>query len=680
MNNRALLPQAAKIFTNIPSFSLKDDKLMNQRGSTLWRYVLFIAIGFAGVLLYIKFFAPPPPAKGEAGAADSRTAVNTPPSSLAARPATVFQAPAGKANHAEIKNDVLVIKASGRGARLLSVRLLGFKLEVNDPDSYKNDPEKCLELVYHSEAPVSAFSLILGGEQPYRDATHPLHALAGKLETSDWNITKIPADANGGEGIEWNLELAGFKFTKTFRLGKTGYLGAFSLQIAAADSALENSQNASATLQLNLLPAGWLFSDLDQFYQTPYAIAGSARAGRSVETATMLGQTIPGITNPANPVWSDLKQRAPDQMNEAKDRFTFVADSNRYFVAGMIPKSAETAEALITTRSLGIAASNHIGRMEPRAAAVAVLQSGLPKVSKPIVYEFITYFGPKEHAALAIAPEFREIERTDRSSFLTPGWLSDGIGGLLRLIQKFIGNWGLTIIVLTILLRIVIFPLTRRSQVTMAEFASKQAMIKPKMDELTKKYKDNPKKLNEERLKLFKQNNVPIAPPVLGCLPIFLNIPIFVGFFSALRTMYEMRHQPFGLWITDLSRPDEFITFSQPFNIPLFGSMIGEIRGLNILAILMIGMWIANQVVSMKVMPRPSDPQQATVQKFTMVLTIVMGSFLYNYASGLAIYSCTSSTVTLLEQTIIRKLWPPAKPVLPGSAAMSALSEVAKKT
>jgi YidC/Oxa1 family membrane protein insertase len=643
---------SARFHPNSDTGSRRDAR----KGTAIWRYLLFIVIGFAGVLLYMKFLGPKPqpPASQPAATRPAGMSPGPGPDSRAVPPESSFQSPTAKANYLVIRNDSVAVRATGRGARLLSVRLLGFGLFVTATEDEKKDPEKCLELIYHSGAPVSALSLFLDGAL-YADPTHPLHGLVGKLETADWDIEKIPADAEHGEGIRFRLAVPPFEFIKTLRLDRTGYRADFVVEAKVIDASVENSQNASATLQFQFLPAGWLFSDFDQFFPSPYAIAGSAVEGKPVSSEIAYATAMRGLHDASTPVWGELKQRQPDQQGQPRDRFTYIADANKFFVAGAIPKNPATADGIVATRSLGIVTMSDDGRPEPRVASVAVLQSKLPKLAQPIRYEFTAYFGPKEFDALAGAPELHEVHNKDRGSFLSPGWLADGISGMLRLIQKGVGNWGVAIIVLTILLRIAIFPLTRRSQVTMAEFAAKQALIKPKLDELTKRLKDNPKKLNEERLKLFKENNVPIAPPVLGCLPIFLNIPIFVGFFSALKTMYELRHQPFAFWIHDLSRPDQLIHFGGSFSLPL----VGEVRGLNILAILMIVMWIANQIVSMRVMQKATDPQQAMMQKFTMGLTTIMGFALYNYASGLAIYSITSSTITLTEQTLIRKLWPP---------------------
>mgnify|MGYP003694356485 CR=1 FL=1 len=234
----------------------------------------------------------------------------------------------------------------------------------------------------------------------------------------------------------------------------------------------------------------------------------------------------------------------------------------------------------------------------------------------------------------------------------------------MKLFAGFTHNWGVAIILFTLCIRLALFPFTRRSQAAMAELGKKQAAIKPQIDELTKRYKDNPKKLNEERFRIYRENKVPLAPPLMGCLPLFLNIPIFVGFFSALRTLYDLRQEPFFLWVKDLSRPDELIAFSGSFHLPL----VGEVKGLNVLPLIMMSMWVITQIVMQRNMPRPSDPQQAQVQKFAMVLSTVFGLTLYNYASGLSLYAITSSTITVLEQTVIRKYFPPATARTPTSA------------
>lgn len=636
----------------------------SQRGSTAIRYIIAVALGFLAVFVYIKISgdrqkpatAPASqspasaPAAAGASAAASRASLPVPSSALVK--------PAGPSKKVNLQNDKLAVVATNRGARLTSVRLKGFGLTVDATEEERNDPNKSLELVFHSGAPVSAFAIYLNPTN-YTDPSHPLRPLLDKLETADWDLEKIEAGASAGEGVRWSLTAGPLVFTKTFRLHKDGFTGDLNIEVRAVDQNLENSQNASGTLQFNLLPGGWLFSDNDRFSPSPYASVGRKAEGRSPIVENYFPGHAKLSMDAFDPALTDMIALASQTPDRPAEKFQFFADVNKYFVAALLPKDSATVDALIAAKTLGITVKNAEDRPEGRVATVALISSRLPKVDKPLQFNFTTYFGPKEYDQLAPVPDLREIHNADRSSWLSPGWLADGIAALLRLFHSFLGNWGIAIILLTICLRAAMFPLTRRSQVTLAEFGAKQAMIKPKLEELSQRYKDNPKKLNEERLRVMKENKVPIAPPIGGCLPLFLNIPIFVGFFAALRTMFELRHQPFGLWIHDLSRPDEVLTLAHSFQVPVLGGLIGEIRGLNILPILMIVMWIANQYVTQKNMPQSSDPQAKFTQRFTMILTTVMGLGLYNYASGLSVYSITSSTITLLEQTLIRKFWPP---------------------
>jgi YidC/Oxa1 family membrane protein insertase len=124
-------------------------------------------------------------------------------------------------------------------------------------------------------------------------------------------------------------------------------------------------------------------------------------------------------------------------------------------------------------------------------------------------------------------------------------------------------------------------------------------------------------------------------------------MPIFIGLFSALRTSSDLRHQPFALWIDDLSRPDELMYLG--WDVPIIG-----LEYLNLLPILMVVLWILQQ----RGMPQPTDEQQARMQKMMMFMPIMFGFLLYNYAAGLSLYMITSSGLGIFEQKVIKKVWP----------------------
>ena len=128
----------------------------------------------------------------------------------------------------------------------------------------------------------------------------------------------------------------------------------------------------------------------------------------------------------------------------------------------------------------------------------------------------------------------------------------------------------------------------------------------------------------------------------------FLQIPGFIGLFSALRTSIDLRHAPFIGWIEDLSQPDRFLRID--VSLPL----VGTIEWLNILPPVMVALWILQQ----RVMPKPTDEQAARMQRMMMWMPILFGFFLYNYAAGLSVYMITTSGLGVLEQTVIKKIWP----------------------
>ena len=136
-------------------------------------------------------------------------------------------------------------------------------------------------------------------------------------------------------------------------------------------------------------------------------------------------------------------------------------------------------------------------------------------------------------------------------------------------------------------------------------------------------------------------------PPLGGCLPVFIQIPVFFGLFSALRTSFDLRQAPFFGYIDDLSRPDQLIEFGSA--IPVIGW-----THFNLLPILMVILWIGQQ----KTMPRATDENAIRMQRIMMFMPVAMGVFLYNYAAGLSLCMMTQSGLGIFEQKIIKKLWP----------------------
>ena len=207
---------------------------------------------------------------------------------------------------------------------------------------------------------------------------------------------------------------------------------------------------------------------------------------------------------------------------------------------------------------------------------------------------------------------------------------------LLKQLYSFAGNFGVAIILLTVIVRLAMFPIAQK------QFASMAAMkaLQPKMKAIQERYKDDKPKQQQEIMALYKSEKV---NPLAGCLPILLQIPIFYGLYKVLMVSIEMRHKPLALWIEDLSAPDPAHILNlfglMPFTPPSF-------LAIGVLAVLLgVTMWL-----TFRLNPAAMDPiQQQMFNIMPWVLMFVMAPF----AAGLLLYWITSNILTLAQQTYL---------------------------
>jgi YidC/Oxa1 family membrane protein insertase len=223
-------------------------------------------------------------------------------------------------------------------------------------------------------------------------------------------------------------------------------------------------------------------------------------------------------------------------------------------------------------------------------------------------------------------------------------WFEKPIFMLLTALFKTVGNFGVAIILLTLIVRGVMFPIAQR------QFASMAAMraIQPKMKAIQERYKDDKQQQQQEIMALYKKEGV---NPLAGCLPIFLQIPVFFALYKVLIVAIEMRHQPFALWIKDLSAPDPLHILNLfgllPFTPPSF-------LAIGILALLLgVTMWL-----QFKLNPAAMDPvQQQVFSLMPWIMMFVMAPF----AAGLLIYWITSNLLTIAQQKYLYSRHPQLK-------------------
>ena len=197
-------------------------------------------------------------------------------------------------------------------------------------------------------------------------------------------------------------------------------------------------------------------------------------------------------------------------------------------------------------------------------------------------------------------------------------------------IHKLIGNWGWTIIVLTILIKLAFFPLSAASYRSMA----KMKLVTPKMTAIRERHKGDPQKMNAATMELYKTEKI---NPLGGCLPIVVQIPVFIALYWVLLASVEMRHAPWLGWIHDLSAPDD-----------LFGTVPGIAMPIGLLPIIMA----ASMYVQTKLNPTPPDPVQA---KIMMFMPLVFSFMFFFFPSGLVLYWVVNNILSIAQQWVITK-------------------------
>ncbi|MCM8781993.1 MAG: membrane protein insertase YidC [Candidatus Omnitrophica bacterium] len=260
---------------------------------------------------------------------------------------------------------------------------------------------------------------------------------------------------------------------------------------------------------------------------------------------------------------------------------------------------------------------------------------GVQEISIPsnhfVEHKFILYAGPNKISFL------KDVGLDETLSYGFFGGISKALLSLLRFFYVLVHNWGVSIILLSITLNIVLFPLSLKS------FKSMQKMqeLHPQMEKLKSQYKDNPQKLNKEIMELYKKHNI---NPFSGCLPLLLQMPIFIALYQGLIRSIELKSANF-LWIKDLSMPD---AVSIPFSLPLVGKTI------NILPIFMVMAMIIQQRISTKSMGGAVTEEQKQQQKtMLIVMPIMFGFIFYNMPSGLVLYWVVNTILTIVEQSLI---------------------------
>ncbi|MBT6270193.1 MAG: membrane protein insertase YidC [Phycisphaerae bacterium] len=352
-------------------------------------------------------------------------------------------------------------------------------------------------------------------------------------------------------------------------------------------------------------------------------------------------------------------------------KLSWFASTNRYFSLAVMPNiNGEGKGNRIITDKIDSITSSVKGANDDQFILTG-LWSPATSVAGGATYDLTmgVYAGPLQRSILDnkqpyIALNMREMVLYQMSSMCaicTFQWLADFLGVVLTTLDQYVVfDWGLAIVLLVLIVRGILHPITKKSQINMQRFGKVMQKLKPEIDKLKQKYPNDPKRVQSEQMVLMQKYGVnPFQ--MLGCLPMFLQMPIWIALYALLYFMFDIRQQPafFGIFqmlgdwpfLADLSSADHFFgKFDTPKHFFLW-----NITGINLLPILMGAIFFIQQKY-MSPQSMATSPEQASQQKIMRIMMVVLfPMMLYSAPSGLTLYILTSSSVGIIESKRIRK-------------------------
>jgi YidC/Oxa1 family membrane protein insertase len=492
-----------------------------------------------------------------------------------------------------IETDLLRVTLSNEGGDITSFRLRQHKDSVSTGDEE-------VDMIFSGDTPGHAFTVAFGS----------------------WTTTPVTSRFNINRTGEHSVE-----FSRAFSLGESG-------------------QTFTLKKKYTFIPGEYLFQldvTIDSSGLPPLNFNGTAY---TLGFGPQIGPRFDRVDEQQNYrryftfVNGKMKQEkvGPAANVEVNSRFTWAALAGKYFAFIAVPDATSyTAVFSQKQNDDGLAQSSRFYLARPALQASHTTD----------VYRF--YLGPKTQDALGIYDNARNVFKyTDLQisklgatsgfwSILNPlEWV---LKQILAFFNNIVHNYGVAIILVTLVVKILLFPLTKKG----SEGTLRMQMISPKIKELQEKYKDNPQKMNMEMANLYKKENY---NPLSGCLPMLLQMPIFFAMYSLFNNHFDLRGAMFiPGWIPDLSLPETIWNFA-PARIPLLGW--SDIR-------LLPFIYVASQLIYGKVTQTPDTAGNSQMKMMLYAMPIVFFFVLYNVPSGLLVYWIMSNVLTMIQQLAINK-------------------------
>ena len=315
----------------------------------------------------------------------------------------------------------------------------------------------------------------------------------------------------------------------------------------------------------------------------------------------------------------EIKIKEIEKKPELEGTFRWIGITDRYFMSVLIPEEPTPGTM----------------KMERVGEAMVIAQMVLPQTTilpgQKDVFEYKAFIGPKETEMLTKANyDLGEAVNFGMFDFLAKPFL-----WIMHQIYKVIPNYGVAIIILTLITKIILWPLGNKSYKSMNDMKRMQ----PLMAEIREKHKNDKKKMNEETMALYRTYKI---NPMGGCLPMVVQLPVFFALYRMLYQAIELRHAPFFGWINDLSAPDRLFRFG--FSIPFMEPPYG----IPVLTIVMG----ATMFLQQKMSPPPGDPTQA---KMMMFMPLIFTVIFINFSAGLVLYWLINNIFSIAQQYYIQK-------------------------
>jgi len=463
----------------------------------------------------------------------------------------------------EITTDVLRLVFDLNGAQLIRAELLKFP--------GKNDPSKPTVLLQQDVE--GTYVIQTGVVGAPTGQSYPTHLTPFKLISDQTTLVDETLP------VAFVSESDGVRVTKTFTLRR----GSYAIDV---NHQIENlsDQTISPSLYLQITRDSEDPKDTSSFYHT------------------FTGPTIYSEEGKFQKVsFSDISKRKGDYVKTADNGW--FAMVQHYFVSAWVPAQGTVRTydmATVGPDLFAVRSIEGVGQLLPQAV-----------INVPATL----WIGPQDQDALeAVAPGLDLV--------VDYGWLTiiaKPLFGLMTWLHTYVGNWGWTIVVLTILIKLVFYPLSAASYRSMA----KMKQVAPRLKALKEKFGDDRQKMNTAMMEMYRTEKI---NPLGGCLPVVVQIPVFISLYWVLLASVEMRGAPWVLWVDDLSARD-----------PLF---------------LLPAVMMATMFLQIKLNPTPPDPMQARVM---MLMPLVFGGMMFFFPAGLVLYWCVNNIISIAQQWYITR-------------------------